>query len=331
MIWDKKMSNSRKTQVISLALFLLSVLSTSCGESRSRRKDTAHLNESNNENMIILQIQESYFFNSDLKKYISLVTGEDSKALSDVSQSRLFDSFVEEKLLSRSAREKDLALTQEEQKQYLAKLAKVSRSGERTVPVDEKESGALLEGLLVDKYIYELVKDIKVQDDEASEYYDLYKREFLRPERVKVSQILLDTEERAIEIKDKLEKGNEEAFRKMAIEYSLGMEASRGGLMGVFEMNQLPFEMEKVVFSLKEKETSQVVESSYGFHIFRVDEKYEPELIPLEEALPEIKVKILDQKMKQSIRQHIMELREEMEWSVFLQNLTFPYQKDPYE
>jgi parvulin-like peptidyl-prolyl isomerase len=325
------MNFSKSMQEICLVVCLLSVLSTSCGDNRSRGRETASSNELNNENSIILQIQDSYFLNSDLKKYILRVTGEESSALSDTSQSRLFDSFIEEKLLRQSAKEKDMALTLEEQRQYLANLAQASRTGESAIPVDEKESGALLESLLVDKYIYELVKDIKVQDYEASEYYDLHKRDFLRPERVKVSQILLDSEDRAIEILDRIEKEDEAAFRNMAIEYSLGMEAARGGLMGVFEMNQLPFEMEKVVFSLKENEISPVVESSYGFHIFRVDKKLEPELIPLEDALPEIKVKILDQKIKQFIRQHIKELREEMDWDVFLQNLSFSYQKDPHE
>ncbi len=320
----------RKRLLIYLPVFLLSVLFTSCSDDRSSKEDVDHVNGLKNDNSIILQIQESYYFNTDLNKYIFLITGEDGSALSAVSLSRLFDSFVEEKLLRRSAKEMEISVTLEEQKQYLAKLAQISRTGEGNTSVDEKESRALLEGLIIDKYIYELIKEIKVQDDEAIEYYNLHKREFLHPERVKVSQILLDAEEKAIEILDKLDEATEAVFRNAAMESSIGMEASRGGLMGVFEMNQLPFEMEKVVFSLSEGEISQVVESSYGFHIFRVDEKYEPELIPLEEALPEIKVKILDQKIKQFIRQHIKELREQMEWNVFLQNLSFPYQRDSH-
>lgn len=98
--------------------------------------------------------------------------------------------------------------------------------------------------------------------------------------------------------------------------------------MGTFEMGQLPYEMERVVFALKEGDMSQVVESSYGYHIFRLDKRHEPELISLEEAASSIKVKIVDQKIKQFMLQHLEELKERTVWSFYPQNLSFPYQRN---
>ncbi len=86
--------------------------------------------------------------------------------------------------------------------------------------------------------------------------------------------------------------------------------------------------MEKVIFALKEGDTSQVVESSYGYHIFRLDKRHEPELISLEEAAPSIKLKIVDQKIKQFMLQHLTELKERTIWSFYPQNLSFLYQRN---
>ena len=101
--------------------------------------------------------------------------------------------------------------------------------------------------------------------------------------------------------------------------------------MGVFEMGQLPFEMESVIFSLEKGELSSVVESSYGYHIFRLDKKYDPELTSLEEASAEIKMKILDQKIKQALSQHLLDLKDKIDFISFPENLSFPYQRNSDE
>jgi len=292
---------------------------------------TYDLNNPEKKNNVIFKIQDTFYFNSDFEKYIFLIAGENSASLSLGTLSRLLDNFIEEKILLEAAKNQNISLTPEEQKQYLIKLSNKSWIDERTEAENEIESKVLLEGLLIDKYTYELVKDIEVGEEEIRDYYADHKGEFLRSERVKVSQILLKTEDMAIEILGRIKKSSEEDFRIIAQESSVGVEAAKGGVMGVFEMNQLPFEMEKVIFSLNEGELSPVVESSYGYHIFRLDEKYAPELISIDEASAEIKVKILDQKIKQFISQHIANLKESMDWDFYPQNLSFPYQRNIHE
>ncbi len=193
---------------------------------------------------------------------------------------------------------------------------------------DENETSSLFDRLLVEKLTVELVKDIVVTEDEVSAYYDQKKRDFLRPELVRVSQILLDREDKAIEVFESLKNADEAEFRRKASKESQGMEAARGGEMGAFELGQLPFEMEQVIFALKPGEISQVFESSYGFHIFRLDSKTEPELIPEEEAAVEIEVKILDQKIKEYMLTYLTSLKNRLDWTSHPQNLTFPYQRN---
>jgi parvulin-like peptidyl-prolyl isomerase len=280
-----------------------------------------------NRNSTILEIEGTLYSNSDLDKYVRAILGDDQEALTVISLSRLFDNFIEEKILLKAARMTNMILTEREKEEYLAKLSEELSAEENQISLDEMDTDMLFERLLIEKYTYELIRNIGVTDDEIKEYYDLNRRDFLQPERVKVSQILLETENKAVIVMEKVKASSEEEFRKVAQEESVGLEALKGGEMGVFEMGQLPFEMESVIFSLEEGEIGPIVESSYGFHIFRVDERFEPKLISEEEASESIRVKILDSKIELLISRQIEELRMSLDWNFYPLNLPFPYQR----
>ena len=222
-------------------------------------------------------------------------------------------------------------MTVEEQKLYLAKLSRESLHEQGKDSVSPEEFTAHLDRLRIEKYMAQQVQDIDVTEGEVKEYYEQHKREFLKPERVKVSQILLKTEDKAIEVLEKVKNSSEETFRAVARKESKGVEAAKGGEMGIFEMGQLPFEMEKVIFALMTGEISPVVESAYGYHIFRLDQKYEPELVSEEQVISEIRMKIMNQKIKQALLEHLNGLKGQFTWSSYPSNLSFEYQRKSHE
>jgi parvulin-like peptidyl-prolyl isomerase len=63
---------------------------------------------------------------------------------------------------------------------------------------------------------------------------------FFLPERIEVSQILLPTEAKAVEVWDKAKLTSAEGFRDLAITESIGPEASQGGVMGIFQKASFP-------------------------------------------------------------------------------------------
>lgn len=309
---------------VALSLFVF----VNCRD-RSPSEGTQAFNLSDPEKRIhiIIRVQDVFYFNADFEKHLQIIAGDEFKTLDLVSMSRLIDNFIEDKMLLAAAKNSNLSVSWQEQKQVLAKVSNNSFP-EKDSSLDEMETQSLMERFLIEKYIYEIVKDIEVEQDEIRNYYDLNKRKFLRPERVSVSQILLDTEEKAVEVFDGVSDSSKEVFQKTAKEVSLGVEAANGGHMGIFEMSQLPVEMERVIFSLKEGEISQVVESAYGFHIFRLDKKLESELEVLEKVSTDIRMKILDQKIKQFVSLHLLELKDKMDWEFYPKNLSFPYQRN---
>lgn len=269
----------------------------------------------------VLEIEEVSYNLGDFLSYVKHLNPEES-SLSPEVLSGLFNQFVEDKLILYSARKQNLEVTEEEKQAFLKRLTRDYPAGERTVvsPDDDRE---LLDSLLVEKYKRERVKDVVVTDEEIKEYYQAHKKDFLVPERVRVSQILVKSSDLAVKLQEKLKMATEDEFHQAAKDYSEAPDAYKGGVMGVFKPGDLPYDMEKVIFSLEEGKVSQVFESPYGYHIFRLDQKYPPMLMELEEAAPKIRNILREKKVKEIIDKEIEDLKETYHWKIYEKNLPF--------
>jgi len=324
----KKMKKSRYLFCL-FSLLAGLFLGTRCSqESSSENSFSISSKDPQKKDKIVLKVEDYIYTNSDFKKYVQNIVGDDQESLSIPSLSRLYDEFVEEKILLQVARRQNISLTAEEKNEYLNRFSAEFAFRSDPESLKDWDERAIFEKLLVEKCIYRLVKDINVEDEKIHEYYDLHREEFLQPERVHVSQISVETEEKASEILERVKNLSEQDFGKIARAESVGPDAIRGGQMGVFKPGELPFKIEKVIFSLKEGEVSPVVKSSYGYHIFRLNKKHQPELVSVEEASPSIKRKILDQKTEKFLSSYLEELKKEIPWQSYPENLSFLYERN---
>jgi hypothetical protein len=275
----------------------------------------------------ILRVESREFTNNDLAAYIGSTDGNDARKLSAEALSRLFDRFVDERILLEAARQRNMTLTPEEKKNDLAMRSGESNPDKPAPAPDMSSPDSMFESLRVEKYIDQVVKDIRVDDAEIRAYYDEHKKDFLLPERVQVSQILVPTEQRAVAVLRRIENAPEAEFRKAALEESSGPEAFKGGFMGIYKQGDLPYDMEKVIFSLDVGKISQIVESSYGYHIFRLDKKFPPQLQSGIEAAAAIRAKILERKIKDALAVHLGGLKDTLSWETIPENLFFTYQR----
>lgn len=151
-----------------------------------------------------------------------------------------------------------------------------------------------------------------VTDQDLQAYYDQHRDEYRVPEQVKVSHILIKTplpapgakeDEKAIAdarakaegVLKELKAGGD--FAKLAEKYSDDPgSAKSGGDLGWIGRGRTVPEFEKAAFSLGKGQTSDLVKSSYGFHIIRVEDKQEAHLKTLAEVKSEIEEKVKQQK-----------------------------------
>jgi peptidyl-prolyl cis-trans isomerase D len=157
-----------------------------------------------------------------------------------------------------------------------------------------------------------LLAQVQVTPEELQTYYDQQRDQYRVPEEVKVSHILIKTP--AAGADGKVEpKGVDEARKKaedvlkqlkggakledLAKKYSDDPgSAKQGGELGWIGRGRTVPEFEKAAFSQAKGQTSDLVKSTYGFHIIRTEDKHEAHLKTLEEVKGQIEPLIRQQK-----------------------------------
>jgi parvulin-like peptidyl-prolyl isomerase len=324
--------SSRKSrpvgQVLAAAAIAVAVLfSAGCPKRQAGGTAASDLAASPDESRVVLQIGPDSYTLGDFSRYVRESVGDGASDLNVTSLSSLFDRFIEEKFFLRAAADKGITISLEDKQAYLEEAEEGVWTEEEKAALLAEDSGPQIDALKIDKYIHEITRDLTVGEDEIKNYYDSNPGQFILPERIQVSQILLPTESKAVEVWERARLTDENGFRNLARSESIGPEASEGGVMGLFQKGQLPAEMEGAVFAMREGEVSPIVESSYGFHIFRLDKRFESEQISFEDAAPAIKRKILDLKAEAVRTRRLGELKASLEWRIFPENLSFPYQR----
>ncbi len=146
---------------------------------------------------------------------------------------------------------------------------------------------------------------VQVSQSDLSDYYQAHREQYRLPEQVKVSHILIKTplagadgkvdekgvaeaQHRAEDLLKQLRAGSAK-FEDLASKYSEDPgSAKQAGSLGWIGRGQTVPEFEKAAFSLPKGQISDLVKSSYGFHIIRVDDKQDAHSKTLDEVKPEI-------------------------------------------
>jgi len=157
-----------------------------------------------------------------------------------------------------------------------------------------------------------ILGQIQVTPEDVKAYYDQHQDQYRVPEEVKVSHILIKTPSPGADGKVD-EKGLEEArkkaedvlkqvksgakFEDLAKKYSEDPGSGKqGGDLGWIGRGRTVPEFEKSAFSLAKGQLSDLVKSSYGFHIIRAEDKHEAHLKTIDEVKDQIEPLIKQQK-----------------------------------
>jgi peptidyl-prolyl cis-trans isomerase C len=138
--------------------------------------------------------------------------------------------------------------------------AKLTKEANGSVVNEQVLSGAYLQ--------YRIKQMEPVTDAEAEQYYLSHKNEFNVPERVKVKRIIFDSKEKVQEAQAAFKKGMSfEEFKKQHPELKIKIDTLW------LQHTETGSEMERIAFSLREGELSDVLAAQKGYYVLRVEEK----------------------------------------------------------
>ncbi len=144
----------------------------------------------------------------------------------------------------------------------------------------------------------DLAKNLPVSEEQINKYYQDNLTQYTQLERRHASHILFtyptDADDAKSKVKaeaqivlDKIKQGDD--FSEMAKEYSKDPgSADNGGDLGFFGRGEMVPAFEESAFSLKPDEVSELVESSFGYHIIKLASIEGGEAKPLEEVKDKI-------------------------------------------
>jgi peptidyl-prolyl cis-trans isomerase C len=161
---------------------------------------------------------------------------------------------------------------------------------------------------------------VSVTAEEAKAYYDQNPEKFERPDMIRARHILARvTPDSTAEEKDQAQAKADAAHRRVvagedfatvAGEVSEGREAANGGDMGFFARDSMMPELTNVAFALGVGQISNVVETRFGFHILKVEEKRAASTMTFAEAKGPIQQFLQETHINLRVDKLLSELKE---------------------
>ena len=176
-------------------------------------------------------------------------------------------------------------------------------------PAFKAELAKLKDNLLTNYSADKVIAAVTVTDAEAREYYEANKDKFVSEESVSASHILVDTEQKAKELLEKIKAG-EISFEDAAKENSSCPSGKNGGSLGEFGRGQMVPEFDKAVFEMEVGAISdEPVKTQFGYHLIKLDAKKAAEPMAYENISDEIKNGLLGEKRQKAYESKINQLK----------------------
>jgi peptidyl-prolyl cis-trans isomerase C len=250
--------------------------------------------------------------------------------LADV-QKDIVERMVEKELLYQES--KDLGITIEDEKvkgrlqQFQDKFPnkeKYQQQLDQLGYTEEMIRREIRENMAIQQLIeQEIASGIEVTDEDLQSYYDDNADQFTTPAKVKARHILVKTDKQAdaadteaarekIEaIQKRVAEGEE--FAEVAKEESECPSSDKGGDLGFFSKGRMVPPFEDAAFSMEPGEVSDIVETRFGYHLIKVEDKKEASQKSYEEVKENLRKQLENEKVKEAIGEYVAKLREDAE------------------
>ncbi len=186
---------------------------------------------------------------------------------------------------------------------------------------EETLEGQIRNGLTIKALIDKTVlQKISVSDQQVRAYYDDNPDLFRKPEQVKASHILVKVPTGADKAKQakalariqalKLRIDNGEDFATLAMENSDGPSKTKGGDLGFFGREQMVAPFSEAAFALQPGQTSDVVQTRFGYHLIRVTERQAEQTMAFNDVRDAISARLRQDQERKKINAYLEKLKE---------------------
>jgi len=160
----------------------------------------------------------------------------------------------------------------------------------------------------------------KPTDEQAKAYYDENIQQFSEPEKIHTKHILIkpgdsndpnqagrQARAKAQELLKKIKAG--ESFEELAKQHSACPSGKDGGDLGMQPKGAFVPEFDKAAFALKPGQVSDIVRTSFGYHIIKLVEHTDANTISFSQAKEQILKALADKQKKQLVMDYVQKIK----------------------
>lgn len=250
---------------------------------------------------------------------------------------QVLEDLIDRALLYQISKKSGVEVTNEEVKTQMDELkarfpdVKTFREEIKKMGLTEEQlEQQIREGTAIRKFIDKEFKEkIEITDKEAKEFYESNPEQFVKPKQVRASHILVkaspeestekhdQAKKKIKDIQGELEK-DDAVFAEIAKKHSEGPSAPKGGDLSFFTRDRMVKPFADAAFSMKKGETSDVVQTRFGYHIIKVTDIKDAETITFEDIKDRIKEHLAQQKLQKEVGAYIEKMKKDAEIKRFL-------------
>lgn len=287
----------------------------------------------------VLQIGENEFTHAEFDEFVAIRTA--LGATPDAALlSVLLDEFVRERLFLIAADEAGIEVSA---MRLAAELSALERLPEATAapadeggPTDPGAGGAAaLRSRVRDRlrietlFETELLADLESSEEATRLEYESGSPFYSRPETVSLSEIAFDEREAAEAALDRLREGSGDETEAEGGGSDAPIEAEDRVdpflPIGAFRRGELPDTVGAVVFDLDPGSVTEVIETTSGFRIYRVEEKHPGGPLEFDEVEEVVRLTVLRREADTRMARFLAELRDRHPVTIHAARLRFPY------
>ncbi|HHT50532.1 MAG TPA: hypothetical protein GXZ78_03525 [Eubacteriaceae bacterium] len=321
-----KITRIKKT-VLAFILITLFILSTGCNLVQMKPEAI--------KKQVVAKIEDHKILKHDFNLYLFLeklswqIQGQtfpsEGEQLENIKNSVL-DNLVQNEMLIYLAKQEEIPVDEEivenqliELKEFLISDLGGEEEYEKTLEdnnlTDTEFEEFLKRYFSMNQYIEGLIemvtKDVSVDEQEAKEFYDENQVQF-DPSTAKAKHILVNKENETLakEISKRGKAG--EDFDKLMEEFQGNENILEASDLGEFNKAKMIKEFSDATFALEEGEVSDIVESFYGYHIIKLEEKDEKPVKQFDEVKEEITMQLELSKKQEEFSKYMQQKQEEL-------------------
>lgn len=245
----------------------------------------------------------------------------DGRKYIDVMKEKVLDMLVDIKIQEQEATKAGITATDDEINAEVQKARNYFDSEEKfnefltsqNMTMDYLKD-SIRKDILVNKLKEKLTVDAAVTDEDVAAYYASNQSQFMS---IKASHILISDEAKAKEILERVKNG--ENFNDLALQYSEDPSAKENkGDLGYFRKGDMVPEFETAAFALQTGQISNLIKTSYGYHIIKMEDK---KIDKLEDVAAELKISLLDNKKDTQYQSLLEDMRKKADIKKYPKNL----------